>query len=147
MNLSLCCVLLACLLTPYLHADPSPDSIQIQNYDGPIFLQAVQPNCCPLCNSLLTQQPVNPEPCDEIPEEYLRNTPGTNDRPFPNITPFGTGPSNAYIPTTSVNQFGTDPEKAYVRSAENTHSGTMLHKNGGKAPGITYSVPLTLNTL
>ncbi|KAI8425756.1 hypothetical protein MSG28_011539 [Choristoneura fumiferana] len=89
------------LKTPYLHADPSPDSIQIQNYDGPIFLQAVQPNCCPLCNSLLTQQPVNPEPCDEIPEEYLRNTPGTNDRPFPNITPFGTGPSNAYIPTTS----------------------------------------------
>ncbi|XP_048000300.1 uncharacterized protein LOC125237349 [Leguminivora glycinivorella] len=52
-------------LVTYVAALPQPDTnIQIQHYDGPVYLGNTTPNCCPFCNSII--KPENE--CKTTPE-------------------------------------------------------------------------------
>ncbi|XP_063542989.1 uncharacterized protein LOC134751501 [Cydia strobilella] len=67
--------LLSCIsfltLIAYISAVPQPDTnIQIQHYDGPVYLGTPPPNCCPFCNSILKPEGKECETPEICPQVY-----------------------------------------------------------------------------
>ncbi|XP_063370208.1 uncharacterized protein LOC134658457 [Cydia amplana] len=68
------CISFLTLIT-YIAAIPQPDTnIQIQHYDGPVYLGTPPPNFCPFCNSIIKPEAKECENTPEICPQVYGNT-------------------------------------------------------------------------